>query len=196
MQAISSRVYSQEEVDKHNSKNDKWVVIHDKVYDISKYVKDHPGGEEILMELGDRTEIFEDIGHSKDAKLKLKEFYIGDLKKKTEVEIKKSEEEKKAATRLKYERIAEDYKKRLLKHNAEVDKDVADMIELSKASKKFFSLAGEDKARLRNLLAIFGIISGELDRDFFEVFTFILYMSIVKSLLQGRYCTCTCTRCW
>lgn len=72
--------YTLEEVDSHNSKSDKWVAIHGKVYDISKYVPEHPGGEEILLEIGDRTESFEDIGHSQTARDKLKEYYIGELK--------------------------------------------------------------------------------------------------------------------
>jgi len=58
-----------------------WVVIHDKVYDITKFLDEHPGGEEILIENAgvDATESFEDVGHSSDAREMLDEYYIGDL---------------------------------------------------------------------------------------------------------------------
>jgi len=72
-------------VSKHNvgKGEDKsvWVVIHDKVYDITKFLDEHPGGEEILIENGgmDATENFEDVGHSSDAREMLDEYYVGEL---------------------------------------------------------------------------------------------------------------------
>ncbi|KAI8149792.1 cytochrome b5 [Fennellomyces sp. T-0311] len=67
-------IYSSADVAKHNTKNDLWVVIHNKVYDITEFVQEHPGGEEVLIdEAGkDATEAFEDIGHSEEAR----EFYL------------------------------------------------------------------------------------------------------------------------
>ena len=58
-----------------------WIVIHDKVYDITKFLDEHPGGEEILiMNAGaDATENYEDVGHSSDAREMLEEYYIGEL---------------------------------------------------------------------------------------------------------------------
>jgi len=51
------------------------------VYDITKYLEEHPGGVPILIEVAgtDATEAFEDIGHSEEAKDSLAAFYIGDL---------------------------------------------------------------------------------------------------------------------
>jgi len=74
-----------EEVKKHNVGKgpDKsiWTVIHDKVYDITNFLDEHPGGEEILFENAgiDATENFEDVGHSSDAREMLEEYYIGEL---------------------------------------------------------------------------------------------------------------------
>ena len=70
-----------EEVKKHNSKSSLWMVMDDKVYDVTKYLHEHPGGEDVLIEEagGDATEVFEDVGHSTDAREEREELYIGDL---------------------------------------------------------------------------------------------------------------------
>jgi len=79
------KVYKLVEVAEHNKSKgeDKsiWTVIHDKVYDITKFLDEHPGGEEILIENAgiDSTENFEDVGHSSDAREMLEEFYIGEV---------------------------------------------------------------------------------------------------------------------
>jgi cytochrome b involved in lipid metabolism len=53
-----------------------------KVYDVTKYLDDHPGGAEVMLDVagGDADEFFEDIGHSKEAREELKKHYIGDFK--------------------------------------------------------------------------------------------------------------------
>uniref|UniRef100_A0AC11DU49 Uncharacterized protein n=1 Tax=Ovis aries TaxID=9940 RepID=A0AC11DU49_SHEEP len=73
--------YRLEEVAKRNSSKDIWLVIHGRVYDVSRFLDEHPGGEEVLMEQagGDATESFEDVGHSSDAREMLKQYYIGDV---------------------------------------------------------------------------------------------------------------------
>ncbi|KAI8054691.1 cytochrome b5 [Syncephalis plumigaleata] len=70
-----------EEVSKHNHKKDLWMVIHGKVYDVTKFVEDHPGGEEVLLEQAglDCTEAFEDVGHSDEARELLAKYIIGEL---------------------------------------------------------------------------------------------------------------------
>jgi cytochrome b5 len=52
-----------------------------KVYDITSWLDQHPGGADILMDVvgKDADTIFEDIGHSSDARQILKAYYIGDL---------------------------------------------------------------------------------------------------------------------
>ena len=57
------------------------MTIHNKVYDITKYLDDHPGGEEVLMDRAgqDGTEDFEDVGHSKDARDQLHKYELGEL---------------------------------------------------------------------------------------------------------------------
>ncbi|KAI9757203.1 MAG: hypothetical protein M1815_001813 [Lichina confinis] len=71
------------DVSEHNSKNDLYLVIHDKVYNASKFVDEHPGGEEVLLDVGgqDATEAFEDVGHSDEAREILTGLEVGDLKR-------------------------------------------------------------------------------------------------------------------
>jgi len=37
------------EISRHNKKDDCWVVVDSCVYDITNYVKLHPGGEKMIM---------------------------------------------------------------------------------------------------------------------------------------------------
>nr|Q9HFV1.1 RecName: Full=Cytochrome b5 [Rhizopus stolonifer]AAG23835.1 cytochrome b5 [Rhizopus stolonifer] len=78
---MTAKIFSLDEVSKHKTKSDLWVVIHNKVYDITRFVVEHPGGEEVLVDEGgkDATEAFEDIGHSDEAREMLEEYLIGSL---------------------------------------------------------------------------------------------------------------------
>ncbi|KAJ1909676.1 hypothetical protein IWQ60_011042 [Tieghemiomyces parasiticus] len=74
-------VYTADQVAVHNKKSDLWCILDGKVYDITKFVDEHPGGEEVLLEHAgiDCSDAFEDVGHSEDAREMLAEFYVGDL---------------------------------------------------------------------------------------------------------------------
>ncbi|KAJ7424526.1 Cytochrome b5 type B [Pitangus sulphuratus] len=74
-------VFTLEEVAKRNSNRETWLVIHGRVYDVTRFLEEHPGGEEVLLEQAgrDATESFEDVGHSTDAREMLKQYYIGEV---------------------------------------------------------------------------------------------------------------------
>ena len=79
-------VYRLAEVSKHKKcrgdDRSVWTVIHDKVYDITNLLLEHPGGEEVLIENAagvDSTESYEDTWPSNDNREMLKDFYIGEL---------------------------------------------------------------------------------------------------------------------
>ncbi|KAI4754784.1 hypothetical protein D6C84_10476 [Aureobasidium pullulans] len=74
--------YSLKDVAKHNTKNDVWVVIHGKVYDLTNYIQDHPGGADALIEVAgeDATSAYEDVGHSEDADEIMHAYLVGVLK--------------------------------------------------------------------------------------------------------------------
>ncbi|EYB91542.1 hypothetical protein Y032_0204g1865 [Ancylostoma ceylanicum] len=71
--------FSLAEVEKHNTIGSCWIVLDGKVYDVSKFLDEHPGGLEVIAELAgkDATASFEDVGHSKDARDMAKEYLIG-----------------------------------------------------------------------------------------------------------------------
>eukprot|EP00121_Abeoforma_whisleri_P009234 Awhi_evm1s8489 len=73
--------FTPEEIAKHKTSEDCWFVIDGKVYDVSEFMDEHPGGEEALLdEAGkDSTQAFEDIGHSTDARMMLSEYEIGEV---------------------------------------------------------------------------------------------------------------------
>ncbi|KAI5278388.1 cytochrome b5 [Manis pentadactyla] len=75
------KYYTLEEIRKHNHSKSTWVILHHKVYDLTSFLEEHPGGEEVLREQagGDATENFEDIGHSTDARELSKTYIIGEL---------------------------------------------------------------------------------------------------------------------
>uniref|UniRef100_A0A0K8SQB1 Cytochrome b5 n=1 Tax=Lygus hesperus TaxID=30085 RepID=A0A0K8SQB1_LYGHE len=58
-----------------------WMIINGHVHDLTDFLEEHPGGEEVLMSLagGDGTECFEDVGHSFDAINLCKKYRIGVL---------------------------------------------------------------------------------------------------------------------
>lgn len=73
--------YTRQEIQAHNVSGDSWLIIHDKVYNITSFMEEHPGGEEVLLEQAgsDATESFEDVGHSTDAREMLQQYYVGEL---------------------------------------------------------------------------------------------------------------------
>ncbi|KAH9884103.1 cytochrome b5-like heme/steroid binding domain-containing protein [Xylariomycetidae sp. FL2044] len=81
---MADKEFTYQDVAEHNTKKDLYVVIHDKVYDTTKFVDEHPGGEEVLLDVGgqDATEAFEDVGHSDEARETLEQLLVGTLKRK------------------------------------------------------------------------------------------------------------------
>jgi len=73
--------FTYSDVATHNTKKDLYVVIHDKVYNSSSFVDEHPGGEEVLLDCAgqDATEAFEDVGHSDEAREILAGLLVGTL---------------------------------------------------------------------------------------------------------------------
>lgn len=70
-----------DEVAWHDTIDDCWMVICDYVYDCTRFLKNHPGGQDVLLEYAgrDATLAFIGTGHSQGAKRLLERFLIGEL---------------------------------------------------------------------------------------------------------------------
>eukprot|EP00743_Colponemidia_sp_Colp-15_P006279 GILK01006755.1.p1 GENE.GILK01006755.1~~GILK01006755.1.p1 ORF type:complete len:471 (-),score=82.87 GILK01006755.1:292-1704(-) len=78
---MAARLVSAAEVMKHHTVEDCWVVIHGKVYDVTQFLPDHPGGVNVIAKNAgrDATKAFDPI-HPKDVLTALPaEAYIGDI---------------------------------------------------------------------------------------------------------------------
>jgi len=81
---MATKEFSYSDVSEHSSKKDLYLVVHDKVYNATSFVDEHPGGEEVLLDVAgqDATEAFEDVGHSDEAREVLDGLLVGVVKRK------------------------------------------------------------------------------------------------------------------
>lgn len=75
------RIISLDEIAWHDTPDDCWFAIYDYVYDCTPFIRDHPGGDDVLLEYAgrDATLAFIGAGHSKFAQKMLKKYLIGEL---------------------------------------------------------------------------------------------------------------------
>jgi cytochrome b involved in lipid metabolism len=77
--------YTMDEIVLHDNPEDCWLLIDGKVYEVTYFINNHPGGDAILAGCGkDATALFGTKGekgepHSSRAEASLENFYIGDL---------------------------------------------------------------------------------------------------------------------
>ncbi|GLV41540.1 uncharacterized protein CBL_06769 [Carabus blaptoides fortunei] len=78
---VSSEFITLDEVAWHDIETDCWIVIYDRVYDVTEFFNEHPGGREVLLEYAgrDATIAFRGVGHSMAAIKALDRFLIGEL---------------------------------------------------------------------------------------------------------------------
>ncbi|CAM8979302.1 unnamed protein product [Rhodiola kirilowii] len=78
-----------QEVSQHDKFNDCWIVIHRKVYDVTTFLTEHPGGQEIILGCTgrDATREFEESDHSEEAKKLKEKYYIGEIDSSSNVPI-------------------------------------------------------------------------------------------------------------
>jgi cytochrome b involved in lipid metabolism len=75
------KTYALDEIAKHNKAGDCWIIIDNKVYDVSNFLKEHPGGQKVVLKLAgkDATKEFKNL-HGPDVLPKYSpQLYIGDV---------------------------------------------------------------------------------------------------------------------
>ena len=67
---------------KHNAKDDCWLIVDDKVYDVTAYVEDHVGGEDSISKHAglDNTKGFHGKQHPEKVTDMIKEYFIGHVR--------------------------------------------------------------------------------------------------------------------
>ena len=83
MSTTALKVYTLDEVKTHNKDGDSWLVIEDKVYDVSKFASLHPAGKQIILQYAgtDATEIFKYFHAAKAVLQKYEKLIIGQVTK-------------------------------------------------------------------------------------------------------------------
>ena len=94
----SDKTYTLAEIESHNKPSDLWTIIDNKVLDVTKFLKEHPGGEQTLLDWAgkDGTEAFDEVGHSQDAWDMIEEYTIGTVNE-AEQKSKSKKKEKKVS---------------------------------------------------------------------------------------------------
>ncbi|EIN08846.1 oxidoreductase [Punctularia strigosozonata HHB-11173 SS5] len=76
------RIFAVEDVELHKDRASCWVTRHGKVYDVTEFLPDHPGGDDLILKYGgkDVDEVMRDASeheHSESAFDMLGEYFIG-----------------------------------------------------------------------------------------------------------------------
>ncbi|XP_061193532.1 cytochrome b5 reductase 4-like isoform X3 [Saccostrea echinata] len=81
-----------EELAKHNRRNDAWIALRGKVYNITPYMEYHPGGDDELMRGAgiDGTQLFDEVHKWVNYESMLEKCFVGKLKSTTPVHRRES----------------------------------------------------------------------------------------------------------
>ncbi|KAI0254729.1 cytochrome b5-like heme/steroid binding domain-containing protein [Lactifluus subvellereus] len=80
---MAVKIVTLDELRQHTTKESLWALLNGRVYDVTKFIDEHPGGDEVILsEAGkDATEAFEDVGHSDEARALLPGMLVGEFEK-------------------------------------------------------------------------------------------------------------------
>ncbi|KAJ7098673.1 cytochrome b5-like heme/steroid binding domain-containing protein [Mycena belliarum] len=87
---MSAKTVTYAELKANNTKDKLWILVHEKVYDVTQFLDEHPGGDEVILAEAsqDATEAFEDVGHSDEARELLPGMLVGAFEKDGELKLK------------------------------------------------------------------------------------------------------------
>ncbi|GJJ07225.1 hypothetical protein Clacol_001425 [Clathrus columnatus] len=86
------KIITYEDLQQHKTKDNLYILLHGKVYNVKEFIDEHPGGDEVMLaEAGkDATEAFEDVGHSDEARELLEKLYVGEFEKDGALKVKQA----------------------------------------------------------------------------------------------------------
>ena len=78
------RIYTAEDVEKHTTASSCWIIRGSKIYDVSAFLPDHPGGDDYILKYAGRSvddamKDPDEHDHSDSAYEMLEEYLIGKL---------------------------------------------------------------------------------------------------------------------
>ncbi|KAI7907968.1 uncharacterized protein BX663DRAFT_492586 [Cokeromyces recurvatus] len=87
---MTLKEYTLKEVSKHTTVDSCWVIYQNKIYDVTEFIQDHPGGDDLILDYAgnDVTKVMKDVlehDHSDAAYEILSDYCIGSLKGEQEV---------------------------------------------------------------------------------------------------------------
>ncbi|KAG9340785.1 hypothetical protein JZ751_020377 [Albula glossodonta] len=81
--SVSPRFFSEKEVARHCTKDSCWVLLGTRVYDVTGFLRMHPGGEALILRRAGTDITHEMDGpphrHSENARRWMEQYYIGEL---------------------------------------------------------------------------------------------------------------------
>jgi cytochrome b involved in lipid metabolism len=78
----SQKEFTQEEVATHNTEQDCWVIVNETIYNLTKFMNNHPGGKQSILNVAgkDGSAIFNAVHGKGPQKFVLKLYKVGVLK--------------------------------------------------------------------------------------------------------------------
>ena len=93
--------YTLAQIAQHNTPTDLWMVIDNNILDVTSFLKEHPGGEQTLLDWAgkDGTVAFDEVGHSQDAWDMIDDYVVGTLEEGEKGEVSKKSQKKAEAAK-------------------------------------------------------------------------------------------------
>ncbi|XP_026758280.2 cytochrome b5-like [Galleria mellonella] len=78
---MSQNKFTRKEIEGRNRRGDAAFVIDNVVYDVTRFLQEHPGGAEVLLDHagGDASRGFHDVGHSEEARQLMAQYAVGEV---------------------------------------------------------------------------------------------------------------------
>ncbi|KAL0459901.1 UNVERIFIED_CONTAM: cytochrome [Sesamum latifolium] len=78
-----AKVFTFDEVAQHNTRDDCWLVLFEKAYDVTAFIEEHPGGDDLLLNVTGCNSEFKAACHTFNAWSMMEKLYVGEVDKST-----------------------------------------------------------------------------------------------------------------